>query len=219
MTGQSGQLNQPNPNLRSYLLMIHPDTYVKRTHTGIGLFAKRPFQRGEILWITDDIDAKLPLAAYLALDAIQQQKLNIYSYVDNKNRVIIPWDEGKYVNHSCTPNSTSLLEFDNISIALRTIEADEEILEDYSSYYSHFESFTCQCGAPNCRGVVEQNHAYRSELRLALADIAPAIHSHPQTLLSIQSSENDLLLATLRNHSIRHNHTRTTQTASHYTGT
>jgi hypothetical protein len=199
--------------------MIHPDTYVKRTNTGLGLFAKRPFQRGEILWITDDIDAKLPLPAYLALDAFQQQKLNIYSYLDNKNRVVIPWDEGKYVNHSCAPNSTGLLEFDNISIALRTIEADEEILEDYYSYYGHFESFTCQCGAPNCRGVVKQDTSYRAELRLTLADIAPAIHSHPQALLSIQSSENDVFLATLRTYSILHNHARTTKVASHHTGT
>ncbi|AUD03346.1 SET domain-containing protein [Spirosoma pollinicola] len=179
--------------------MIHPDTYVHNTTKGLGLFAKRRFERGEIIWIIDDIDAKLALPHYFALDALQQKKLNIYSYLDNQNRVIIPWDEGKYVNHSCAPNSTGLLEFDNISVALRTIEPDEEIVEDYSSYYGHFESFICYCGASSCRGFVTQNRPFQAELRLTLAEIAPALLSMPQTLLTIQSSENDLFLSTLQN--------------------
>ncbi|GAB2518873.1 hypothetical protein GCM10027085_05770 [Spirosoma aerophilum] len=198
--------------------MIHPDTYVKSTHKGLGVFAGRRFERGEILWIIDDVDAKLALHRYLDLDALQRQKLNIYSYLDNKNRVIIPWDEGKYVNHACAPNSTGLLEFDNISIALRTIEAGEEIVEDYYSYYGHFESFTCRCGAPNCRGVVTQQNSFRADLRLTLAEIAPALNAYPQPLLDVQSTENDTFLATLRTYSLLHNHERTTKVASHRTG-
>jgi hypothetical protein len=183
--------------------MIHPDTYVKRTSKGLGLFAKRRFDRGEILWIIDDIDAKISLSQYLALDALQQQKLNIYSYLDTQNRVIIPWDEGKYVNHSCAPNSTGLLEFDNISVALRPIEADEEIVEDYYSYYGHFETFTCQCGAPSCRKIVTQDHTYRANLRLTLTDIAPVLLGRPQPLLTIQSSENNAFLNMFRTYTLQ----------------
>lgn len=170
--------------------MIHPDTYVQNTPKGLGLFAKRRFQRGEILWIIDDIDLKMPLLTHQALDPIQQQKLNIYCYLDYQNRVIVPWDEGKYVNHSCDPNSTGLLEYDNISIALRDIEAGEEIVEDYYCYYGHFETFACKCGAANCRGTIEQLDSYRPELRLRLEDVVPTIHSVPQPLLAIQSAEN-----------------------------
>ncbi|MFC5408466.1 SET domain-containing protein [Larkinella bovis] len=171
--------------------MIHPDTYINVTPKGLGLFAKRRFERGAILWIADDIDAKIPLSDYLALDAIQQQKLNVYSYLDYQNRVIIPWDEGKYVNHSCAPNSTGILEFDNISIAYRTIEADEEIVEDYYGYFGHFESFDCRCGAPKCRGVISQVNSYQADLRLRLADIRPILLNQPQHLLGIKSAEND----------------------------
>ncbi len=179
--------------------MIHPDTYVKNTNKGLGLFAKRRFERGEIIWIIDDIDAKIALPRYLALDAFQQRKLNIYSYLDKQNRVIIPWDEGKYVNHSCAPNSTGLLEFDNISIAMRSIEPNEEIVEDYSSYYGHFESFICYCGAPSCRGFITQERSFRVELRLPLAEIASALLGQPQLLLSVKSSENDVFLSALQN--------------------
>lgn len=181
--------------------MIHPDTYIKHTPKGLGLFARRRFERGSILWVADDIDAKIPLADYLALDPLQQQKLNIYSYLDYKRRVIIPWDEGKYVNHSCAPNSTGILEFDNISVALRAIEPDEEIVEDYGCYFGHFESFTCRCGAQNCRGVVTSDQSYRADLRLRLSEIHAIIVGQDQQLLQIRSSENDAFFEVLHPYS------------------
>ena len=180
--------------------MIHPDTYLKKTPKGLGLFAKRRFERGAILWIADDIDAKIPLVDYLSLDTRQQQKLNIYSYLDYRNRVIIPWDEGKYVNHSCAPNSTGILEFDNISIALRPIDPHQEIVEDYYCYYGHFETFQCRCGAPNCRRTIAQTNSYRADLRLRLADIRPALLGQEQALLSVKSSENDAFFNLLYAH-------------------
>ena len=178
--------------------MIHPDTRVKNTPKGLGIFAGRKFFKGEIFWIADDIDEKLPLSEYMALDPIQQKKLNIYSYLDNRRRVIIPWDEGKYVNHSCDPNSTALIQYDNISIALRDIEKDEEIVEDYYSYFGHFESFTCKCGAPNCRGRVEQADSFRSALRLDMQDVSELILSVQQPLLEIHAKEIKEFIALLR---------------------
>lgn len=132
---------------------------------------------------------------------MQQQKLNVYSYLDYQNRVIIPWDEGKYVNHSCVPNSTGILEFDNISIALRPIEADEEIVEDYYCYYGHFETFSCCCGAPGCRGTISQFDSYRADLRLRLIDIRSALLRQPQELLRVKSSENDAFFLLLHQYS------------------
>lgn len=169
--------------------MIHPDTYIGATDKGISLFAKRRFSRGEILWIKDDLDVAIPLPVYQNMAPSLRRKLNIYSYLDYQNRVIIPWDEGKYVNHSCAPNSTGLLEFDNISIALRDIEAGEEIVEDYYCYFGHFESFVCKCGAPNCRGRVLYNNTYTPGLRLTLQNFAPVLLSQKQTLLRVRSNE------------------------------
>ncbi|MFD2574332.1 SET domain-containing protein-lysine N-methyltransferase [Spirosoma soli] len=121
----------------------------------------------------------------------------MYSYLDYINRVIIPWDEGKYVNHSCASNSTGLLEFDNISIALRDISPGDEIVEDYYCYFGHFESFDCRCGAPNCRRNIKQDNSYRADLRLSLYDVPPLLLSLPQPLPAIRSSENDDFLRVL----------------------
>lgn len=178
--------------------MIHPHTCVKPTPKGLGIFAKRPFRRGEILWIADDFNVKIPLAEYERLNRFERKKLDVYSYLDSRGRVVVAWDEGKYVNHACAPNSTGLLEFDNISIALRDIAADEEIVEDYYSYFGHFESFRCQCGAPDCRGEIREDNSYEPTLRLSIHDVAPLLRSLPQLLLQVESEENHELMELLQ---------------------
>ena len=167
--------------------MIHPDTYVRQTVKGLGVFAKRNFLRGEILWIADDYDVLIPLKKYLALEPFTRKKADRYSYLNSDHQAVIAWDEGKYVNHSCAPNSTGILQFDNISVALRNIKAHEEIVEDYYSYYGHFERFICHCGAPNCRGFIEHDDTYDSSLRLDLKDVIDAIVEQHPVLLEVKS--------------------------------
>lgn len=178
--------------------MIHPDTFIQSNHKGLGLFARRDFKRGEILWIIDDHDIKISLDTYQTIDEKQRQKLNIYSYMDFQYRVIIPWDEGKYVNHDCEPNSTGLVQFDNLSIALKDIKAGEEIVEDYGCYFGHFETFNCRCHSPRCRGKVSSKQIYQPDLRIDLAEIAPLVRSLDQYLLKIETKENIEFLKILR---------------------
>ncbi|WP_128547539.1 SET domain-containing protein [Larkinella soli] len=178
--------------------MIHPDTYLKPTPKGLGIFAGRPFRRGEILWITDEMDARISLCDYAGLSELERRKVNVYSYLDSSNRIVMPWDEGKYVNHSCDPNSTSLTELDSISIALRDIAADEEIVEDYYSYCGHFESFQCRCGARHCRGYIHDGKTFEPGLRIPLREVAPLLLNLPQPLLAIRSEEKNRLLELLQ---------------------
>lgn len=177
--------------------MIHPDTYVKQTSTGLGVFAARKFVRGEVLWISDDLDIKLSYEDYEKLPWQTKEKVSIYGYLDFDNRVVIAWDEGKLVNHSCSPNSTGLLQFDNVSVALRDIEKDEEILEDYYCYYGHFETFNCGCQAEKCRQIILNNNSYDPSLRLDFAEVGELMTSIPQYLLSVKSKVNEEFLETL----------------------
>lgn len=178
--------------------MIHPDTYVKQTSTGLGVFAARKFVRGEVLWISDDLDIKLSYEDYQKLPWQTKEKVSIYGYLDFDNRVVIAWDESKLVNHSCSPNSTGLLQFDNVSVALRDIEKDEEILEDYYSYYGHFETFNCGCQAEKCRQIILNNNSYDPSLRLDFAEVGELMTSIPQYLLSVKSKVNEEFLETLK---------------------
>lgn len=60
---------------------------------------------------------------------------------------------GDYVNHSCEPNGGMRGQIE--LVAMRDISVGEEITFDYAmSDGSDYDEFTCECGAPNCRGVV-----------------------------------------------------------------
>lgn len=61
-----------------------------------------------------------------------------------------------YINHSCTPNAFMQILYDHILfIALRDIEAGEEITIDYETTL-HPNDKKCICGAPNCRGTINK---------------------------------------------------------------
>lgn len=163
--------------------MVHPDTYTSATPKGVALFAKRGFKKGEILWVADAADNVMPYENFLKLPQREQKRMSHYCYVDSQQRIIVPSDNGKYVNHSCAPNATYLIEFDNVSIALRDIEADEEITEDYRCYFNHLSDFDCQCGAKNCVGTLRKNDGFCTAHRLRLGEVATLITKHPQPLL------------------------------------
>lgn len=164
--------------------MVHPDTYISTTSKGISLFAKRHFKKGEILWVADNMDSVIPLNSYLKLSKKEQEQLAHYCYLDGNKHIVIPGDNGKYVNHSCTPNCTYLIEFDNISVAMRDIEAGEEITENYRCYYSHLSDFECKCGTKNCVGSLKKEDAFCPSLRLRIDEVVPLIRKHQQPLLS-----------------------------------
>jgi hypothetical protein len=64
---------------------------------------------------------------------------------------------GRYVKHSCDPNAGIVN--DRMLIALRPIEAGEEIQFDYSTTMSRDHwTMECRCGQPTCRRVILDFH-------------------------------------------------------------
>lgn len=57
-----------------------------------------------------------------------------------------------YINHSCNPNCGMHGEI--TFVAIRDIEAGEELTIDYAFVDNEDYSFECHCGSPDCRGVV-----------------------------------------------------------------
>ena len=82
----------------------------------------------------------------------------VYIFELNKRHDIdgdVPWNPGKYANHSCEPNC----EVRNIRghlwmIALRPITQGEELTYDYGYDMEHFLEHPCKCGAPSCPGYI-----------------------------------------------------------------
>lgn len=65
----------------------------------------------------------------------------------------VSWNPAKYLNHSCGPNAEAEIFGDQIWImALRDIEAGEEITFNYSYDLENYQAHPCRCGAASCVG-------------------------------------------------------------------
>lgn len=68
-----------------------------------------------------------------------------------------------YINHSCKANVGVLGNV--IIIAIRDIEAGEEICLDYAMIFSNEKTFECRCGLENCRKMVTGKDWQRKDLQ------------------------------------------------------
>lgn len=122
-----------------------PLTCIANCPFGRGLFAGEPIApgteilrfRGPLLTL-NEVRAKGPAAA----NALQ---VGINRYLDLD-------EPGRFVNHSCSPNAAVLN--DTSLVAIRQIASNEEIRFDYSTTISDGWTMPCQCGSPDCRGLV-----------------------------------------------------------------
>lgn len=90
--------------------------------------------------------------------------------------VVIDAGEGgngvRYINHSCAPNCSTLVEDGRVYVeALRAIEPGEELGYDYlltpGDPADALEHFACACGADSCRGTMVDPKALSPAIRRA----------------------------------------------------
>lgn len=95
-------------------------------------------------------------------------------------------NEIEIINHSCEPNCGVLLRRGvpvMEIVALRRIEAGEELTTDYASFEYHIEFMPvpCLCGSPLCRGRVsgyrELPPSRRAEYGRFIAEYLPALEA------------------------------------------
>lgn len=121
-----------------------PAIIVKRSSAGLGLFAERPFKRGEFIieytgeHITHD-EADKRGGRYLFI-------LSKKIVIDGKGRENL----ARYINHSCRPNAEAETDEDAGKIrisAKRTIQPGDEITYDYGKDYwnEYIKTNACRC--------------------------------------------------------------------------
>lgn len=123
------------------------DYVVKRSTTGLGLFAARDFKKDEEIIeyvgevITDE-EAQERGGKYLF-------ELNDKWTIDGKSRS----NKARYLNHSCKPNCYAELTYDEKQVfikAKRGIKKGEELTFHYGSYYFENEIKPVGCKCANC---------------------------------------------------------------------
>jgi SET domain-containing protein len=112
---------------------------------GLGLFAKQRIPAGTVWWrMTPSNTLRINRAAYETLKQSKQSPkigelmVTIYNYcyyINHLDALLLTLDDARYVNHADDPNSEFQKGHDQMySVALRDIEAGEEIVEFYWHY-------------------------------------------------------------------------------------
>jgi hypothetical protein len=146
---------------RRYGAYLSPKLQARRhpQKGGWGVFAQEPVAQGELLvvWAGDIINYRqlLRLPEKLRRRSIQVEE-GLYQVSTRTS------ERADYINHSCSPNAGMSGQI--ALVAMRDIEPGEEICFDYAmSDGSPYDQFVCQCGAPECRGLVTGSDWSRPE--------------------------------------------------------
>jgi hypothetical protein len=139
---------------------LRPGLEARGKGDGYGVYALRPFAKGELLLVWGGH------ACYCeSVDELPERNRHLFLQVEENTYLIV--DDGESadrVNHSCDPNAGLLGQI--TLIALRDIEPGEEICYDYAmSDGSTYDEFPCGCGAANCRGKVTGEDWRQPELQ------------------------------------------------------
>ena len=108
---------------------------------GRGVFAARRIEAGEII-----IAGCREVLTDQAVNALPPEETVFLSVIGGQHILMKP--PARFVNHSCNPTARGT---DRHDIAIRVIEAGEEVTVDYMAEQVPGPRLECNCKAPNCR--------------------------------------------------------------------
>ena len=121
--------------------MINVPVVIKKSKIqGKGIFALRDIKRGEIVVKIGQKEIYYNKEEYKKFNKKRKKILDKFAYWD-KEILVYPKDETKYLNHSCNPNVKN---FGKVDKAIRNISAGEELTYDYNLFGNL--DFKCNCG-------------------------------------------------------------------------
>jgi len=120
------------------MLLVKTKITESKIH-GIGLFADEFIPKSTEIWkFTPGFDMKFTREQILAFPDLLQIYIYKYSWRSKKTKLYcFSSDNGKYFNHSTTPNVHSEHregEDEVVTVAIKDIQIGEEILDNYSSF-------------------------------------------------------------------------------------
>ena len=130
---------------------------------GRGLVAVAPIARGDVVAVKGghivDTATMRALSEKLQNSEIQiAEGLHLVALTDDEYEPVM-----LFINHSCDPNVG--FAGNVVLVAMRDVEAGEELTTDYAMFDSSDEAMECGCGATQCRKVVRGQDWQRPELQ------------------------------------------------------
>lgn len=166
--------------------LIHPNVCLRYINdiVGHGLIAVEPIPAGTITWCLDPLDIHLTNEDVATLGPLYHGTLDRYTWTDRNGLRVLCWDAGRFMNHSCRPNSMSPgLSFE---VAIRDIAVGEELVCDYGTLNVD-DGFDCACNMPECRGHISPDdfERYADQWDEHMQSVFPNILRVPQALMSL----------------------------------
>lgn len=117
--------------------MLLIDVYIDKSPIqGIGVFAKTPVTKGEVIWRLDQrFDRLIEVELYESLDGPVKSYLDRYAYPrrSDPRYIVFEADDARYMNHSDQPNCD--FRDGDVAYALKDIAAGEELTCDYNAFF------------------------------------------------------------------------------------
>lgn len=134
------------------------------TIDGQGLMATQDIPQGCVVWLPCPECQVWSTAEIGELSEDQLQWLDIYAYTLDDGDILLPCQHAYQMNHSCGANVLDFgLEF---GVAVRDIQAGEEITCDYRSFSSDTPwVLYCHCNAPECVGTIRPTDGHNPEVQ------------------------------------------------------
>jgi len=130
---------------------------------GRGLLAVEKISKDEVVAVKGGHIVSTAVLQSLSLD-LQQSDVQI---TDDLHLVALTDEEYEsvmlFLNHSCEPSVG--FGGNSVLIAMRDIEAGEELTTDYALFDDYDGSMECHCGRPLCRGRIDGRDWKRSDLQ------------------------------------------------------
>src|SRR5208282_615126 len=136
-----------------------------------GCYTTRPIRKGTLI-----VEYVGEYLTYEQADDLYDDFENTYLFgLDGGKRIIDGYGVAAFVNHSCKPNcETDQIRGKMWIIAMRDIEAGEELTYDYNLYDGDDDA-PCLCGARRCRGsLYSATHLRKLAKKRAKAVVATA---------------------------------------------
>jgi SET domain-containing protein len=125
-------------------MLLVPTRLAPSAIHGIGVFAIEPVAQGTAVWrFAKGLDMEFGPEIVDTLPAHVRTFFTHYGYLDrNMQRIILCFDDARFVNHSDRPNVATDYAQDpyGLDVALRDIAAGEELTMDYAGFEEQSET-------------------------------------------------------------------------------
>ena len=119
-------------------MLLVPTRLAQSPIHGFGVYAAAPIPKGTPVWRFErGLDMEFDPGIVETLPEHVRTFFSHYGYLDrNVKRIILCFDDARFVNHSDTPNVATDYAQDpyGLDVALRDIAAGEEITMDYAGF-------------------------------------------------------------------------------------